>query len=52
MPEIRLAFVLLSIGYITAAAHSSDTAIIPTKGAATDITGLTMEEIVGNIHRE
>jgi hypothetical protein len=43
---------LLSIVVFTAAARSPETESIPMKGAPTDITGLTMEEIVGNIHRE
>ncbi len=43
---------LLSIVVFTAAVGSPDTESIPMKGAPTDITGLTMEEIVGNIHRE
>jgi hypothetical protein len=43
---------LLSIVVVSAAVRSPDTDSVPMKGAPTDITGLTMEEIVGSIHRE
>jgi hypothetical protein len=53
MTNGRLAIIsMLSIVVLTFAVRSPDTDSIPTKGAPTDITGLTMEEIVGNIHRE
>jgi hypothetical protein len=49
---LAIALMLMSFSVFAVAVRSPDTDIIPMKGAPTDITGLTMEEIVGNIHRE
>ena len=49
---LAIALMLLSFFLFAFAVRSPDTDSIPMKGAPTDITGLTMEEIVGNIHRE
>ena len=48
--QARLFLFGVILGMVAGAPQNAVADTIPVKGAPTDITGLTMEEIVGKIH--